>query len=422
MKFSVLDALRELTRDSAADAQLAQALSHLGEHEVALTVGVGADAAHAVIVIGANGIEFLGERADAESLTRLTANGPAAAWEAVLTGQRSWVASTNAALGSIRIAGDPVVWAWLTPILSHLFVPRGTVPATATETAERPKPLGAHADTTTVTGRYVEVRGVQAYYETTSAAGAVAEELPPVLLLHTAGRDGRQWHAVMERLGATHRLYAPDLPGHGKSWPQNPEPCLSDIEDIADWLLEFMTAVSHERFVVAGTSVGGNLALLLPALSTRVLGSVAFQGSDHSPTISETALQLMEHPRVSLPFSSMDQALSLVGERAVPEARAIIEWSILTLSPPPQRGDLTAYTRTDTRHLMASIGCPVTLVHGDQDWLATREMVEAAASRIVNAPDVQVVTMPGIGHYPHLEDPDTAAALIEQMARSVQPG
>ncbi|WP_306233241.1 alpha/beta fold hydrolase [Agrococcus beijingensis] len=413
---SVLVAFRERIRERAADAGLARALRDLESHEVAFVSGTGAGAAHGVIAIGAHGIEFLREHAGAEPLPQLTATGSEAAWEALLAGERSWVASTNAALGSIRIAGDPVVWAWLTPILSRLFAPRATIAVPVGSI------VGAHADTSTVTGRYVEVRGVQAYYEATVVANPAADEVPPVLLLHTAGRDGRQWHAVMERLGASHRLYAPDLPGHGKSWPQHPEPCLSDIEEIARWLLEFMTAVGHERFVVAGTSVGGNLALLLPALSSRVLGSVAFQGSDHSPTISETALQLMEHPRVSLPFSSMDQALSLVGERAVPEARAIIEWSILTLSPPPQRGDLTAYTRTDTRHLMASIGCPVTLVHGDQDWLATREMVEAAASRIVNAPDLQVVTMPGIGHYPHLEAPDTAAALIEQMARSVQPG
>lgn len=415
MRSSVLDTLQERIRERAADARLARALRDLETHEVAFISGTGADSAHGVLAIGAHGIEFLREHAGAEPLPQLTATGPEAAWEALLAGERSWVASTNPTLGSIRIAGDPVVWAWLTPILSRLFAPRATIAVT-----EGPV-VGAHADTSTVTGRYVEVRGVQAYYEATVAADHAADALPPVLLLHTAGRDGRQWHAVMERLGATRRLYAPDLPGHGKSWPQHPEPSLSDIEDIAYWLLEFMTRVGHERFIVAGTSVGGNLALLLPALSERVLGSVAFQGSDHTPTISETALQLMEHPRVSLPFSSMDQALSLIGERAVPEARAIIEWSILSLSPPAQRGDLTAYTRTDTRHLMASIRCPVTLVHGDQDWLATREMVDAAASRIVNAPDVQVVTMPGIGHYPHVEDPDAAAAMIERMARSTQP-
>lgn len=380
-------------------------LRRVGAHEVLIQIDDGPG--EFAVRFGGDGDREISET-PADEASRLVARGTSAAWEDLLLGKRPWSASTNAALGSIRLAGDAAAWAWLTPMMSRVFA---TEPRVIQPVYEH---LGSHVDTTGITGRYTSVDGVDAYFESTAGT----EGAPAVLLLHTAGRDGRQWHGVMARLGRGMRLYAPDLPGHGKSWPQRPKPVLDDIEQIAQWLLKFMTAIGEEEFIVAGTSVGGNLALLLPALSDRVVGAVAFQGADLTPTISETALALMDHPRVAVQHSSMDQALDLVGERAVPEAHEMIHWSIRTLSPPPQRGDLTAYSRTDTRDLMAGIRCPVTLVHGDRDWLATREMVDAAASRIRDA-EVQVVTLPGIGHYPHLEDPAAAAALIEQLAERV---
>lgn len=412
---SLLEKFRQRCVDRSGDDGLIRLLEPRGDFEVAFSYTDGAEAAGEAdgkpkewvrAGVGPAGVRVL-EQDSALKPAALIATGPSAAWASLIAGERNWVESTNATLGQIRLSGDPVEWAWLVAPLTRLFE---TSTRREDDTARGPQ-IGAHANTSEISGRYVTVDGVQAYFEHTPGAG------PAVLLLHTAGRDGRQWHPVMERLGASHRLYAPDLPGHGKSWPQSPEPCLSDVHDIAEWLLEFMTAVDEPEFIVAGTSVGGNLSLLLAALSDRVRGVVAFQGSDYTPTISATSLSLMDHPRVAVQHSSMDQAVSLVGDRAVPEARGLIEWSIRELSPLAQRGDLTAYTNTDTRHLMADIRCPVTLVHGDRDWLATREMVDGAASRIVNASALSVVTLPGIGHYPHMEDPDRAAALITQLGQ-----
>ena len=410
---SVFTKLQERVAERADDQRLRRSLNTIGEHEVLLSITEGGGCRLRFAPAGIECVETAADTAaDAETGAdaTLAASGPAAAWESLLAGERTWIAATNAALGDIRTSGDPVSWAWLLPVMSQLFA---KTPRSASVYSD----LGSHADTAGITGRYATVDGVQAYYEAT--AGDDSDESAAILLLHTAGRDGRQWHGVMERLGSRHRLYAPDLPGHGKSWPQRPEPCLSDIEDIAQWLLSFMSEVGEERFIVAGTSVGGNLALLLPALSDRVSGSVAFQGSDLTPTISEAALSLMDHPRVALQFSAMDQALELIGEAAVPEAVEMIDWSIRTLSPPAQRGDLTAYSHTDTRDRMADIRCPIMLVHGDRDWLATRDMIDQAAARIVNAEHLEVLTMPGIGHYPHLESPEEAAELIETMAERV---
>jgi len=70
-------------------------------------------------------------------------------------------------------------------------------------------------------GRYLpldvpDLGSVWVYEESTGA-----QALPPMLLLHTAGADSRQWHALMtdQRLLADWRMLAFDLPFHGRSNP-----------------------------------------------------------------------------------------------------------------------------------------------------------------------------------------------------------
>ena len=262
------------------------------------------------------------------------------------------------------------------------------------------------------TGRYVEVKGRTTYYET-SGQGV------PMLLIHTAGRDCRQWHGMMKHLGSQFQMFAPDLPGHGKSWPLLDNRCHQDIVEIADWLRDFMSAVGAERFVVMGCSVGGNLSLLMGSRCPEVTALVALQGCAHTPSFSEAGLDLMTHPQISLMHANMDFTMSLVGRKALPEARAFTEWGVLTLNAPAQQGDLRAYARCDIRDLMKDVRIPVLLLRGEDDWLVSQDMIEDTRRRLVNAPDCRLVTVTGIGHFPHLEDPEQIARIALRFLEEV---
>lgn len=263
-----------------------------------------------------------------------------------------------------------------------------------------------------VNGSYVEVDGIRTYFESCGTG-------PALLLVHTAGRDNRQWQWVMDVLRDDFTMYAPDLPGHGKSWPREGDPCLSNVEEMSDWLLQFMAAAGAENFLVAGTSLGGNLALLLAASSSRVRGTLALQGADFTPTISESSLDLMSHPQVSLPHANMDFTLSLVGNHALEGARSFIEWGVSSLSPLAQQADLRAYSRCDIRERMQDVTCPVILGHGDKDWLVSSQMIDETATRLVNASSLESVSLPGIGHFPHVEQPFLVAELVRRLAKLV---
>ena len=54
--------------------------------------------------------------------------------------------------------------------------------------------------------RRIEIDGLPIHYLETGTG-------QPLVLLHDAGDNARDWRWVMPALAATHRVYAPDLPG-----------------------------------------------------------------------------------------------------------------------------------------------------------------------------------------------------------------
>lgn len=262
-----------------------------------------------------------------------------------------------------------------------------------------------------IVGRYTNVNGARAYYE--SAGSGV-----PIVLLHTAAREGRQWHGVMERLADQYRLIAPDLPGHGKSFALAGNRCLDDIHDLAAWVWSFVESLALERPVIMGCSVGGNLALLMAALyPEEIRAAIALQGAACTPTFTDTALAMMTHPQVSLMHANMDFSMSLVGSAASDEARAFSEWGVLSIVPVAQQADLTAYAHCDSRDWLDKVRCPVLIARGTEDWLVSQTMVEDARARLTRAKTVELRQLPGLGHFPHLEDPARVAGMTSAFLR-----
>jgi pimeloyl-ACP methyl ester carboxylesterase len=90
----------------------------------------------------------------------------------------------------------------------------------------------------------------------------------PLLCLHTAGADGRQYRALMndERVTSKHRVIAFDMPWHGKSSPpvgwHNEEYQLTSTQ-FTTMILEVMTALELDKPIVMGCSIGGRIVLHL---------------------------------------------------------------------------------------------------------------------------------------------------------------
>lgn len=267
--------------------------------------------------------------------------------------------------------------------------------------------------TATVQGGYVEVQGVRTYVERCGTG-------QPVLCLHTAGRDSRQWHWLMEELARDFQLVAFDYPGHGKSWPLPGNRCIEDAEALCEFIWGVARACDLQRPIITGCSVGGNLTLMMGARhSAELRAIVPMQGADYSPSISAAALDLMDHPHVSLPHFNREQSVSLLGRAALLEAHDLVEWTVDQLSPKTLAADLKIYTAIDLRDRMGEVRCPVLMVLGEDDWLVSRAMVDATVGRLVNARPIDLVTLPGIGHYAPLEAPREVADAIRKFVATL---
>lgn len=250
---------------------------------------------------------------------------------------------------------------------------------------------------------------------------------PAVLLLHGIGCDHTTWDATLDLLVADHTVISPDFLGHGHS--DNPRADYS-VGAFADRLRELLGLLDIETVTVVGHSFGGGVALQFalqyPQVTERlVLVDPGGLGTEVHPMLramtlpgAETALGVWTFPpllaatklaagvvhhyklpgSVDLPF-----ALSVLGSIAEPTRRSaflhilrsVIDWRGQQVSVLDQ---LRMLSRT-----------PILLVWGERDSvLPARQGAELAR----NLPTVQLHTVPGAGHFPHIDEPAEFSRLL----------
>ena len=228
---------------------------------------------------------------------------------------------------------------------------------------------------------------------------------PQLLLIHGLGGTGdvwRGWRPLLEERwpGA---WVAPDLPGHGGSAPL---PAYT-FDALAAALVD---AVGDHQTVVFGHSLGGVVGLALAANGTAV--SAVF-GLGIKVTWTDEELErargLAERPVAW--FDTRDEAaaryLRVAGLTGLPVDDDAIDAG---LSEEDGRWRLAmdpaafAVGRPDMAGLVARSTAPVVLARGEHDPMNTDEQLAALA--------VEAVTLSGLGHSAHVEDPAVCFALL----------
>jgi pimeloyl-ACP methyl ester carboxylesterase len=95
--------------------------------------------------------------------------------------------------------------------------------------------------------------------EVTGVPTAVLEggDGPPLVLLHGHGEFAATWMRVIPDLVATHRVVAPDLPGHGASGLGDG---VLDVDRVLTWLDELIDRTCAAPPVLVGHLLGGAIA------------------------------------------------------------------------------------------------------------------------------------------------------------------
>jgi pimeloyl-ACP methyl ester carboxylesterase len=251
----------------------------------------------------------------------------------------------------------------------------------------------------------------------------------PLLCLHTAGADGRQYRALMndDRITRGHRVIAFDMPWHGKSSPpsgwHNEEYQLTSAQ-YTTMVLELMAALELDRPILIGCSIGGRIALHLalehPEQFRAIIGLQA--GAHVDPYYDLNFLH-----RSDVHGGEICAAIvsGLVGPDAPEAERWETLWHYMQSGPGVFKGDLYFYKIDgDIRGRVSQIDtrrCPLFLLSGEYDYSCTPEETLAVAASI---PGCDVTIMKGLGHFPMSENPQEFAKYLLPVLEkiSVLPG
>ncbi|UCE32959.1 MAG: alpha/beta hydrolase [Burkholderiales bacterium] len=233
----------------------------------------------------------------------------------------------------------------------------------------------------------------------------------PLLCLHTAGADGRQFRALQTdaRILERFRVIVFDMPAHGKSSPppgwQRHEYRLSSA-DYMQMILSLCEALELERPVVMGCSIGGRIVLHL-ALDhpQRFRALIGLQSGAHVDPYYD--LEWLHRPDVHGGEVCAGIVSGLIAPNAPETERWETLWHYMQGGPGVFKGDLHFYKIDgDVRDRVARIDtsrCPLYLLSGEYDYSCTPEDTRALGELIAGA---QVKIMPGLGHFPMSEDPE----------------
>jgi len=264
------------------------------------------------------------------------------------------------------------------------------------------------ADYEPITGRYVRLdlggRPHRVYFED-------AGQGIPLVCLHTAGADGRQWRHLLNDAEITrhYRVLAFDMPWHGKSLPpagfENEEYQLT-TQGYVELVLTFIRALGLERPVVMGCSIGGKIVLELARLHAPVFRAlVGLESADYQAPWYDDTGWLHRHDVHGGEVAGAMMS-GLIAPQSPSETRWDTLWMYMMSGPGVFKGDLFFYRADgDFRDRVSQIDtsrCPLYLLTGEYDFSCTPEDTERTAAKIKGA---RVTVMREIGHFPMSENP-----------------
>jgi len=232
----------------------------------------------------------------------------------------------------------------------------------------------------------------------------------PLLCLHTAGADSRQFRGLLNDAAILehYRVIAFDMPWHGKSSPpagwQDTDYELTSAAYVAQ-ILAIIDALELDKPVVMGCSIGGRIVLhLAEQHPERFRALIGLQSSPHVAPYYDTSW--LHRPDVHGGEVCGAIAWGLTAPTSPEADRWETVWHYMQGGPGVFKGDLFFYKIDgDIRERLRSIDtsrCPIYLLTGEYDYSCTPQDTQALSQTLGG---VSTTIMSDMGHFPMSENP-----------------
>jgi 3-oxoadipate enol-lactonase len=231
---------------------------------------------------------------------------------------------------------------------------------------------------------------------------------PAVLLVHGWTLDLEMWDPQVSALRNTLRLIRLDRRGHGLS-DGVPAP-QQDSEDLG----ALCNQLGLKRIALVGMSQGARSALAFACAAPRRVGALILDGppaleadSDPEVPLQRYAALVRRHGIDAFRSEWTRHALMQLRTED-PEVRALLAAMIARYPGNDLRHPASATEVPTARLRLESLPVPALILSGEYDLPGRRQAAKRLAARL---PDAELAVLPGAGHLPNLDTPDTYSKL-----------
>ena len=225
-----------------------------------------------------------------------------------------------------------------------------------------------------------------------------------VLYVHGTGCNGQVWLPHMTMIADAHTPVAIDLPGHG----QSPGSGYRGVGDYTHFVVELAKTLGWDRFVVAGHSLGGAIALLTALYDGDLLDGLILVDTGARLRVDPVLLRGAREAAAAGRAPATERSWSFASGTPQSVVDAVQQLTAGT-DPAVTYQDWIADDTFDVMSRVKDIHVPTLAICGAQDRLTPVKYHQFLAAQI---PDCQLTIVNDAGHWMFWERPEVFTRTI----------
>lgn len=269
--------------------------------------------------------------------------------------------------------------------------------------------------------RFATVNGLRIHYLDWGTSGK-----QPLILLHGIARVAHTFDHLAPRFSKDYHVISVDMRGHGDSdWDPRGAYLVEDyVKDIEGLVAQ----LNLRNIIFWGNSTGGRVAQVFAGSHPELVSAVIVEdvGPERPREISDRRAARMSQEEKG--WASVEELLAQMKKDNPRTSEALLrsfakygskqrEDGRIVLKRDPAIGK--GFVPTELWQIVRQIKAPIIYILGGASTIVPAETQEQLRQAL---PQVQIVTMPGLGHYPSDEKPEDFLAIVDKFLAGTKPG